>query len=203
LFSKRSFAIIIDIMNTNINYDEQDTYDALRRVPRSHLEEIHPHATRLIIRNEWRRSQEDLDLEKELKRVQRMAKFSFIFGKPEVIVIRTGLERAYLATIYDPEFKGSGWTTEEYGSLIYKQAMDVLLHNQKVRGEKRRAITLAYLGVIFFSLMTNVLPVASTGVSIIIMHVAAPIAIGLLGGLIVSRIVREYNKREIDTFGPL
>ncbi len=183
-------------MNTSLDYNEQDTYDALRRIPRSQFEETHPHSTRTITRNEWRRSREDLDLAKELKRARLLSKL-FFFSSHEIIALNTADDRTLLGQIYDRNFKGSGWTTEEYGNLVYKEATEVHLHNRKVSSEKHKAITLTYLGVVFCSLMSNiVLPT-------VLIQIIAPIFIGLAGGFIVSRIVRAYGKLEIDTYGSL
>jgi hypothetical protein len=183
-------------MNTHTAPTEQDTYDALRRVPRTHLEETRESECRMISRNEWRKAEDDIRTEKEMRKVALMRKFSFIFGRTEPITMRLHLSRVDLAELYDPFFKGTGWTTEEYGALIYKEARAVHEYNEVVKHEKGRVILLMYLVVALLSLLSGI--VFPTP----IVQILAPVAIGFVGGFGVSKLVKHYNSKlkERDSF---
>lgn len=184
-------------MNTQTEYNEDDTFNALRRMPRSQLEKEDQQCCTMIARNEWRLAKEQLELEKEQKKARFMSKFSFIFGRPELILMSLSLKRENLAGLYDPLLKPRGWTTEDYGSLIYKEALEVHRHNEKARSEKIRVITLIYLCVVFISLMANIF------LASVIATIVAPIVIGFAGGFVVTKTVKHYKKREIGIFGSL
>lgn len=104
---------------------EQDTYDALRRLPINQLEasECCKHACQFIRRNTEMHFQEDL-----------------INNGHDDIGIHMALPTFMIEPIYAEKFVGTGWTVKEYAQQVYRR----LAHEHAVKIRRKRRSNLMF-----------------------------------------------------------
>jgi hypothetical protein len=169
-------------------FTEDDTYDALRRIPRARLEEELLLPCDALQHFEDTRFRERVIYEKEIRRYALMSKLRFIFGEPELITINTAQPRALLSMRYEPDFKGTGWTVEDYCELVYKECEE---RYRRAIGIKKKKV---WVFVACCAASGGLSALITPFLGHVVFKTAMPILLGFGGGQVFINIARNMDR---------
>lgn len=154
--------------------EEERTFDALRRIPFVVLEEKLPGIVkRNIDFNESVRVMED-DI-----------------NSTDSIGMHTALDRSMLASLYGSTFEGTGWTTEEYSSVLYKRHRALKNQERKKKRLSRYYFALM-LTLVFFVSQTFIAPLPLPWMLIL------SVLLGISGGSLHTYIKSKIDRTNSD-----
>lgn len=175
-------------------YTEDETYDALRRVPLDELKRRHGAVLDHFALMHIGYVREHKEVEKILKKQEWRMKYRWILGWPDDINYPriNVFSSAYIACLRqlrdDDLFDGTGWTIDDYIDVLNKQIAD----NAAVTKSNNRKVTAATAGAMVPTVIASV-AVKSIFRPAWYIVFSFDIALGITVGLIVAKIA-EWRK---------
>ena len=168
-----------------VEYTEDDTFEALCRIPVAELERRLEWKC-LSIANAVRRK---ISHEAFIKKAENRPRWiSAILGKPERVILSD--VDLFLYSHFAEDFEGTGWTAHTYELHIRKLVQNKVSHNRDLDVKKFRHKMGVSLAVVAFVVLT-----AFAGLPYIIQLLAAVGAYG--GGLLyLDFLDKKYNKQK-------
>ena len=123
---------------------EEDTFDALRRIPRHQLEKREPSLLNIVSSNE--RAKRDCEkMNRQSRRRERLwKKFSFIYNPPPDIDIDFTTPDNIIESVMAPSMAGTGWTYNDYLKEVNKE-IDLQDARRKIVARKRWVVAILFL----------------------------------------------------------
>lgn len=171
---------------------QDDTFEALCRIPRAQLEKNLSHICDFIEHNERRRHLEDKIKRNQLAYYKIKRVLGFPFGIHPIIptIFRLSVPQEDIILLYGREFNGTGWTVEKYCDAVYADAEKE--EQKAISTARKKFFTLSSLFILLAIGNAFAIPHLSSQLAIII-----PVLTGCMTGLFYLKIANDIDNKDL------